>query len=259
MDKPNGLFGWVDLMSTDTDAAAAFYAGLFGWTAEAMPVGPEYTYYQFRKDGAVVAGMGGPPPGAPAEMPSVWSSYVLVDDIDATIAATTANGGTVVMPVMDIMTQGRQAVIADPSGAMVGLWQPGDHTGADVFNVPGALTWNELQTRDLDAATAFYSAVFGWRWEPMDDSDYLVGHLDTKSGDDTSNCGAMTMPPGVPEQMPSMWIVYFAVADCDESVATAQELGGSVVMPAMEMGPGRFAGISDPGGAVFFLGSFPSA
>jgi predicted enzyme related to lactoylglutathione lyase len=258
MDKPNGLFGWVDLMTTDTEAATAFYAGLFGWSAEAMPVGPEYTYYQFRKDGAVVAGMGGPPPGAPADTPSVWSSYVLVDDIEATVAATVAHGGSLVMPVMDIMTQGRQAVIADPSGAVVGLWQSGDHAGAEAFNVPGALTWNELQTRDLAAASAFYAAVFGWRWVPMEDSDYLVGHLDAKTGEDTSNCGAMPMPEMVPPEAPSMWMVYFAVADCDESVARAQALGGGVFLPAMQMGPGRFAGISDPGGAMFFLGSFPT-
>ena len=258
MGKPSGLFGWVDLMTTDVEAARAFYAGLFGWESEELPVGPDYSYTQFRKGGALVAGMGPMPPGSPEGVPPVWASYVLVDDADAVVAAASAAGGTVVMPPMDIMDSGRQAMLADPSGAVVGLWQPGTHHGADLFNAPGSLTWNELQTRDLDAATAFYSAVFGWRWEPMDDSGYLVGHLDTKTGDDTSNCGAMTMPPGVPEQMPSRWVVYFAVADCDESVARAQELGGSVVMPAMEMGPGRFAGLTDPTGAMFFLGSFPT-
>jgi predicted enzyme related to lactoylglutathione lyase len=175
---------------------------------------------------------------------------------DAALAAVPAAGGTVTMPAMDVMTEGRMAMIADPSGAVVGLWQPRDHGGAEIFNVPGTLTWNELQTRDLAAATPFYAAVFGWRWQPMDDSDYLIAMLDTKEGDDKSNCGAMPMPAMAPPEAPNAWSVYFAVADCDASVARAVELGGSVFLPAMPMGPGRFAGIADPTGAMFLLGSF---
>jgi len=261
MRLPHGSFGWVDLTSTDVDAAKAFYTGLFGWTATDMPtpMGPVYT--MFRKDGHLVAGLGPLPPDmAAAGAPSMWSSYVMVDDADKVLEAVGPAGGTVVMPAMDVMTQGRMAMIADPSGAVVGLWQPRDHAGAELFNEPGSLTWNELQTRDLTAATAFYTEVFGWRWEPMEDgSGYLIGMLDSKDGDDKSNAGAMTMPPAVPAEVPSYWAVYFLVVDCDESVARATELGGAVFMPPMDMGPGRFAGITDPAGGMFCLGSVPAS
>ena len=258
MRYPDGFFGWVDLVTTDVDAATAFYSGLFGWETEAVPtpMGPAYTLC--RKDGQLVAGIGPQPPGmAEAGMPSLWNSYVMVDDADATCAAATRAGGSVAMPAMDVMTQGRMAMVADPSGAVVGLWQPRDHDGADLFNAPGSLTWNELQTRDLAAATAFYAAVFGWRWEEVPDGDgYQVAHLDTKPGEDTSNAGAMTMPAMVPAEVPAYWAVYFAVADCDDAVERATGLGAQVFLPAMQMGPGRFAGLTDPTGAMVMVGSF---
>ena len=190
----------------------------------------------------------------------MWNSYVIVEDVDEVLKAAEAAGGTVLMPGMDVMTQGRMAMMADPSGGVVGLWQPRDHDGAELFNAPGALTWNELQSRDVESAKAFYSEVFGWRWERIEgDFDYYVGHLDTKESKDTSNCGAMTIPDVAPATMPSTWMVYFAVPDCDEWLAKAVELGGQVFMPAMDMGPGRFGGITDPTGAMLFLGSFPDS
>jgi predicted enzyme related to lactoylglutathione lyase len=259
MRYPHGLFGWVDLATTDVEAARAFYAGLFGWTSQDLPtpMGPAYT--MFAKDGKLVAGMSPQQPAlAAAGVPSLWSSYVLVEDVDAVLGTVEPSGGAVVMPAMDVMEQGRMAMVGDPSGAVVGLWQPAEHQGADLFNVAGALTWNELQTRDLAAATAFYAAVFGWRWEPAGDG-YLVAYLDAKPGEDKSNAGAMAMPAAAPAEAPSSWMVYFAVEDCDESVAGAERLGASVFLPAMQMGPGRFAGLVDPTGAMFLLGSFPAA
>ena len=144
------------------------------------------------------------------------------------------------MPVMDIMTKVGWRMISDPSGATVGVWQPIDHQGAELFNEPGSLTWNELQSRDLERAKAFYAEVFGWRWVDgqVPDVEYYVGNLDAKSGDDKANCGAMPMPDMVPASAPSMWMVYFAVADCDESVARAQELGGNAFLSADGHGSG---------------------
>ena len=125
MRYPNGFFGWVDLVSTDVPAAKAFYSGLFGWETEDIPtpMGPAYT--MCRLGGQLVAGIGPQPPGmAEAGVPSMWNSYVMVEDIDATCTAVAAAGGAVVMPAMDVMTEGRMAMVADPSGAVVGLWQP---------------------------------------------------------------------------------------------------------------------------------------
>jgi uncharacterized protein len=259
MDQTPGLFGWVDLVTTDVAAAKDFYSGLFGWTTEDIPtpMGPSYT--MCRKDGKLVAGIGPQPPDM-AGAPSLWNSYVLVEDIDAVCAAVPGAGGAVVMPAMDIMTQGRMAMVADPSGAVVGLWQPGDHQGAELYNVPGALTWNELQTRDLAAATPFYEQVLGWRFQAGEESpDYLMIVLDAKPGDDKSNGGAMAMPPGVPDQVPSFWGVYFAVEDVDASAARAAELGAVEAFAPMDMGPMRFAGLHDPTGAMFMVITFTAA
>ena len=259
MEHPEGLFGWVDLSTTDVGAAKAFYSELFGWETEDVPtpMGPAYTMAS--KDGLTVAGIGPQPPGMAAQgVPSMWNSYVMVQDLDAICAAVGGAGGQVVMPPMDVMTQGRMAMVMDPTGAVVGVWQPIDHQGAQVFNVPGTLTWNELQSRDLAAATPFYEQVFGWRFEDPDGSGYLMIMLDTKPGDDQSNGGAMAMPEGVPEQVPSYWSVYFAVQDCDTAVARSVELGATVFLPAMQMGPGRFAGITDPTGATLMIGAFSS-
>src|SRR5690606_5065095 len=219
-----------------------FYEGLFGWTHvdQPTPMGPPYT--QFFKDGQLVCGLSPMMPGVPEEVGAFWTSYVLVEDADATAAAAEAAGGTISMPPMDVMDQGRMAMLADPTGAAVGLWQPAAHQGADVFNAPGSMTWNELQTRDIGAALPFYETVFGWEWDDGPNAGYYVANIAAKEGDDKSNAGAMTTPPGVPDEAPNVWMVYFAVEDCDTSMAAAEGLGGEVFLPAMEMGPGKFGG-----------------
>ena len=256
MRYPNGLFGWADVMTRDPGRAIEFYEGLFGWTHvdQPTPMGPPYT--QFFKDGQLVCGLSPMMPGVPEEIGAFWTSYVLVEDADAAAAAAEAAGGTVTMPPMDVMDQGRMAMLSDPTGASVGLWQPAAHQGADVFNVPGAMTWNELQTRDIKAALPFYEKVFGWEWVDGPDSGYYVANIPAKEGDDKSNAGAMTTPPGVPDEAPNVWMVYFAVEDCDTAMAAAQGLGGEVFLPAMEMGPMKFGGLIDPTGGMFLLGSF---
>lgn len=259
MKHPNGLFGWADLVTTDVDAAKAFYGGLFGWDFEDIPTPMGSSYTMCSLDGATVAGIGPQPPGmAEQGVPSMWNSYVLVEDLDATCAAVSAAGGAVVMPAMDVMTAGRMAMVADPSGAVVGLWQPVDHQGADVFNIAGALTWNELETRDLDAALPFYTELFGWTFDDGESPGYNVIQLATKEGDDKSNGGAMVMPEGVPDESPNFWAVYFAVDECEQAVDKAVGLGGINVVPTMAIGPGKFAGIQDPTGGFVFLGAFPT-
>lgn len=256
MRYPNGLFGWADIMTRDPGRAIEFYEGLFGWTHvdQPTPMGPPYT--QFFKDGQLVCGLSPMMPGVPEQVGAFWNSYVLVEDADAAAAAAQAAGGTVSMPPMDVMDQGRMAMLSDPTGAAVGLWQPAAHQGADVFNVPGSMTWNELQTRDIDAALPFYEKVFGWEWVESGMPGYYVANIPAKPGEDKSNAGAMSMPPGVPDEAPNLWMVYFAVEDCDTAMAAAQGLGGEVFLPAMEMGPGKFGGLVDPTGGMFLLGSF---
>ena len=267
MRYANGFPGWIDLASADMDAAAAFYSALFGWEVVDASPSPDMRYAMLRLDGQLVAGLG---PQMQPGVPPTWTVYVMVGDVDEIVAATPDAGGQVLVPPMDVMTSGRMAVVSDPSGAVIGLWQPQDHQGADVFNVVGTFSWCELQSRDIAAALPFYEELFGWRWEQssVDESPYLVGHLDAKAagqgeaaeGVDTSVAGAMAMPPGVPDAVPSMWGVYFTVADLDATVARAVELGGSVVVEPMDMGDmGRWAMLADSaGGAGFYVIEMPA-
>jgi predicted enzyme related to lactoylglutathione lyase len=265
MRYPHGFPGWVDLSTTDQQAATDFYTGLFQWTAEEMPTGTGSTYTMLSLDGRLVCGLGPQAPGTPPGVPPSWTTYVLVGDLDEIVAATPGAGGDVLMPALDVLASGRMAMVSDPSGAVLGLWQPRDHQGADVFNEPGSVCWNELQSRDLAAALPFYEELFGWRWERTGESgeEYFVAHLDAKGaraeGVDTSVAGAMVTPEGVPEAVPSTWGIYLAVASLDASVATARDLGAQVVVEPMEFSSGRFAALADPQGAVFYVMEMPEA
>ncbi len=234
---------WVDI-GTDVEGAKAFYGGLFGW--EPQDAGsPEETggYGFFLKNGKQVAGYG--PQQSPG--PPAWSSYVWVTDADEVAKRVESAGGTVVM-TMDVMGAGRMSVLQDPEGAFLSLWQPGEHRGAQLVNEPGSLSWNELNTRNLDGAKAFYSEVFGW--EPVTQGEGANTYTEFKLGG-SSVAGMMNMPPDVPAEVPPFWLVYFAVDDTDATVAKAQELGGSAMMPGMDVEPGRIAVLADPQGATF--------
>src|SRR3954453_4045471 len=149
---------WIDHGTPDVDKSIAFYGALFGWTAEVGP--PEFGgYANFTKDGRKVAGL---MPLMSPEQPPVWSTYISVADAAATAKLVEENGGTTIAPPMDVATLGTMAVCIDPAGAAIGIWQPGEHIGAETIDSEGTFTWTELSTRNQDAALPFYEAVFGW-------------------------------------------------------------------------------------------------
>ena len=235
---------WVDVTIPDVVAGARFYGQLFGWDAEDM--GEEAGHYtMFRKGGKMVAAAS--PPQNPQAPPS-WTTYFATTDASASAKAVKDAGGQVVMDAFDVMDAGRMAGFMDPGGAFFCAWQPGQHKGAELVNEPGSFTWNELHTRDLNAAKQFYPKVFGLgvKENAYGDSTYVEWQLGGRS-----IAGAMTMDPSMPAQMPSFWLVYFAVADTDAAVAKAKELGGKVLAGPMDAPPGRFAILSDPFGASF--------
>jgi predicted enzyme related to lactoylglutathione lyase len=239
---------WVDLGSPDLDASVDFYGALFGWQVPASEnVAQTGGYRRATKNGADVAGM---MPLMQEGQPPAWSTYVSVADAKATAAAVAEAGGSVIAEPMDVMGLGWMAVFADPSGAVFGIWQPGTFPGAGLVNEPGALSWNELNTRDLDGAKTFYGAVFGWTFEDNDMGE--AGTYTTiKLGEDMVG-GILNMTErGVPEEIPAHWQVYFAVEDTDATVAQVTERGGSVMVPPMEVPAGRFAILADPHGASF--------
>jgi predicted enzyme related to lactoylglutathione lyase len=148
----DGVPSWVDLGSTDLAKSREFYSGLFGWDCpEGPPEAGGYSVCTLR--GKTVAGLG---PQMNPDFPPMWLTYVNVDSADDAVAKVSANGGTVFMPPMDVMDAGRMAIFADPLGAVIGIWQPGAHLGAQLVNEPGTYCWSELITTDLDASKAFY-------------------------------------------------------------------------------------------------------
>jgi uncharacterized protein len=184
--------------------------------------------------------------------PPVWTTYVATDDADAVAARVEEAGGKVLAAPMDVMSYGRMAVFTDQAGAVFAVWQADQMGGGEVFNIPGALAWNELTTRDADGSKEFYPAVFGWKTKDIDMGDagtYTEWMLDSK------RIGGMMPMVGDmwPADLPSHWMIYFAVADTDAAAAKVSELGGSVPVPPTDIPPGRFAVVADPHGAHFSI------
>jgi predicted enzyme related to lactoylglutathione lyase len=243
-----GTFSWVDLATTDQDAARAFYGALFGWEADDMPAGEGVTYSMMRVGDKHVAAIA-PQPEAQREagVPPLWNSYVTVASADTTAALAAELGGTVHAPPFDVLDAGRMAVIQDPQGAFFMVWEPKRHIGAGLVNAPGALVWNELASNDLDGSTAFYAALFGWSIAPFEGSEQL--YLSIKNGERSNGGIRAATPPGVPPH----WLVYFGVDDLDASIDRVRELGGTLHAGPIDIQMARIAIVADPQGAVFAL------
>ena len=239
-----GTICWIDLASTDAAGATEFYCELFGWTAT-EPLENTGGYRMLLHAGRQVAGLA--PVWGDTDR-STWSTYIASADADQTCAAAVASGGDVVMDAMDVLAAGRMAILRDPDGAQVSVWQPGEHQGYEVHSEPGAPIWSELMTRNLESARAFYYSVFGWtaQEQVFDGVPYTVWkRRDLLVG------GALEMDESWPEDTPSHWTVYIAAADCDATARSCEALGGTVVHSPDDIGPGRCAMLEDPAGAAF--------
>jgi uncharacterized protein len=241
-----GVPNWVDLGSPDLDASRRFYAQLFGWTPNISPDPSFGGYTTFSKDDKSVAGAGAL--ANEGQVPA-WSTYLATDNADAVAARVEENGGGTVAAPMDVGQEGRMAVFTDPAGAVFSVWQARDNPGAQLVNAPGALTWNELTTRDPAGAKRFYGAVFGWDAQdnPDGDTTYTMWTL----GDQP--IGGMMPMAGKSPDLPPIWMVYFGVEDCDATAGTAASLGGEVVVAPADNAQGRFAVLNDPQGALFSI------
>ena len=243
---PIGAPCWIELFSSDTDRARAFYGELFGWTAEEP--NPEFGgYFNFHRDGVRVAG--GMHNDGSQGTPDGWSIYLAVEDAAAAVDAATAHGGQVIAPAMDVMELGTMAVITDPGGAVIGMWKPGTHKGFGVLAEPGAPSWFELHTRDYDAAVQFYTDVFAWDAYTAGDSPDF--RYTTLGQGDNQLAGIMDAANFLPEGVPAHWSIYFQVDDADKTLAQVVELGGSITEPAVDTPYGRLATAADPTGARF--------
>ena len=238
----HGVPSWVDIGAHDLPAAVGFYTDLFGWKTQDM--GEEAGHYTAAlKNGKRVAALAAAQdPGPPR-----WTTYVNVDDADAVTKRAQEAGGTVIVPVMDVMTAGRMAIFADTTGAVIALWQPGNHIGAELVNEPGTFGWSELTTSDLAKSKAFYSSVFGWEWGGA--AEYAEAKVNGRT-----IAGVMPRRPDIPADVPDNWLVYFGSADLDTDVNKASAAGATVIVPPTAIpNSGRFAVITDPEGAAVGL------
>lgn len=248
--KP-GTFCWVELATTNGQAAKTFYTQLFGWDYVDNPVGPDMIYTMLKLNGKDVGALYQMPSEMTAQgIPPNWLNYVSVTSADETAEKAKAAGATLLKDPFDVFTVGRMAVVKDPTGAVFALWQAGTHKGAGIYNVPNSFCWNELGTTDTQKAGEFYSNLFDWtrKVQNFGPLEYTI----FSNGDR----GAGGMYKITPEMgnIPPHWLTYFAVDDCDAKVKKATELGASVMKPADDIpGVGRFAILQDPQAAVFAI------
>ena len=246
-----GTFCWIELGTSDNEAAKSFYTQLFGWDYVDNPMGEHGVYTMLKLNGKDVGGLYKLMPDMVAQgVPPHWMSYVAVTSADETAEKAKAEGAQVMNGPFDVYTIGRMAVIQDPTGAVFSVWQGKDHKGAGVTGQSGSLVWNELGTNDTDKAGQFYSNLFGWTRQSFPGPfDYTVFN----NGGDRGVGGMYKITPEM-GPIPPHWLVYFAVDDCDASVQKATELGAQVMKPAEDIpGVGRFAILIDPQGAAFAL------
>lgn len=246
-----GTFSWTDLATTDPEGAKAFYTGLFGWNATDMPAGEGMTYTMLDKSGKNTAGlydMGEEMKGH--GVPPHWTAYVSVASADESAKKAEELGGKLMMPAFDIMDAGRMAVVEDPSGGKLALWQAKGHIGSQIENEPGAMCWNELATNDIEAAGTFYKGLFGWTDSKMpmsEGAEYTMFH----QGE--AMTGGMMVTPAEWGDAPPMWMVSFLVENLDDSLNKVKSLGGKQATPSVEIPFGKFSFIQDPQGAYVAL------
>ena len=245
-----GTFSWVDLSTPDAEGAKAFYGGLFGWDFrdDEIPGGGVYTMCLREGDevGAIVE------QGA---QPAHWNNYVSVASADETAAKAKQLNAAVIEEPFDVMEMGRMAVISDPGGAMLCIWEPRAHIGAARVNDLGCMGWNELQTRDSEAAGDFYRAVFGWETEPIEQDGTLVYTTIRNAGSQNGGFMPLSEERG---DAPSFWLPYFTVSSCDEAVEKARGSGGALFAGPMDLPAGRIAVLGDPHGAAFAVFEGPT-
>jgi predicted enzyme related to lactoylglutathione lyase len=236
---------WIDLYSSDTDKAIAFYRDLFGWNAE-PPQEQFGGYFTFTKDGRQVAGC--MRNDGEQGYPDAWGVHLMANDVDAVAKATAEHGGSVEFGPMVVGDNGSSAMVKDPGGAIIGAWQPNQQKGFEVTGEPGTPAWFELHTRSYAPSVAFYRDVFGWDAHTVSDTDEF--RYTTLGEGEGQLAGIMDDSP-YPGDEPAHWAVYFSVSDADATLERIVQLGGSIVRPAEDTPYGRLATAADPTGTQF--------
>jgi hypothetical protein len=241
-----GRFCWPELATSDPQAAKRFYGEVFGWTAEDSPAAPGMTYAILKLRGKDVGGLYGQDERERG-VPPHWNTHVSVASADEAAAKARELGGTVLAGPFEVMEHGRMAALQDPTGASFCVWQARSHIGARVVDEPGAMGWCELATADPKKAGPFYAQLFGWTLKPSGGGYTEFMRAGASIG------GMMGIGPDW-GPVPSHWLTYFMVRDCDATADRAQELGARARVPPKDISNvGRFAVLVDPQGAHFAI------
>jgi predicted enzyme related to lactoylglutathione lyase len=246
---PAGAFSWAELATSDPDAAKSFYAGVLGWTYQddPLPGGGVYSMAQVR--GRTAAAVFAAPP---EQGPPHWNAYVTVSSADEAAERAAGLGATVVAPPFDVMDAGRMAVLQDPAEVFLNVWEPRSSIGAQVVNEHGTLTWNEVVTRDADAARSFYADLLGWEFEAIPQAPFPMWSIRLGG---RGNGSLRQMGDETPAEIPPHVLTYFAIDDLPAAVEAAQAGGGRLVVGPQEVPAGAFVILADPQGAMFGLSS----
>jgi predicted enzyme related to lactoylglutathione lyase len=243
-----GTFSWVDLATTDPAGAKVFYGAVFGWEAQDMPAGEAGTYSMLYRDGDAVGGLSELfEQQRAAGVPPSWLSYVTVESVDEVARRAGDLDGTVRSEPMDVLDSGRMAIVADPTGAVLGLWEPRAHIGAGRVNDPGCMCWNDIVTPDPEAAASFYTALLGWDIVELENAGGYR-HIRNRGA---SNGGLM--PSALAGGAPPHVLPYFNAGSIDDTAPTIEANGGRLVTEPMQVPAGRFAVARDGQGAAFGL------
>jgi uncharacterized protein len=239
-----GAFCWTECATTDLPGAEAFYTKLFGWEVEETAI-PGGVYAQFKKNGKLVAAATEQQEQEKTQgIPPHWNVYVAVDDADMVSKEAEQLGATILAPAFDVLESGRMAVVADPTGAAIGLWQAKDHFGAEAYAAEGAMTWFELMTPDPTRATEFYTSLFGYGTQAQETPTGPYTVLTHKG----EQAAGIFKPP---DETPAVWTPYVHVPDAEATLKAATEAGAETMISVTEaQNVGRFSWVKDPQGAV---------
>ena len=242
----HGAVTWIDLSTPDVKAAADFYREVLGWSDIEVSPTPTGDYYIGKVGDRQVGGMMGQGPEL-AGTPSMWTVFVYADDVDVTAARAADAGGTVLTPPFDI-PEARIAIIADPAGAVFGLFSGPEIQGEFYSQDVGRVCWVELMTRDPATAQRFYADLFVR--EAVSQQTGESPYTTFKLGEEMV-AGMIRTPAAVPTEVPPYWSAYFTVAACADTEKKVVEMGGELHLPTMSVEMGKFASFADPQGATF--------
>jgi uncharacterized protein len=249
-DYPAGVPCWVVNLQPDPEAAAEFYAHVFGWDITPEDGG----FLTARLDGREVAAIAPAPDG----VQPAWITHVSTDSAEQAAADAERAGGAVVAGPLDMSPMGKVAVLRDPTGAVFNAWEAGNREGAQRINEPSAWSMSAMQTAEPDAAADFYSAMFGWDFEPFGPPETgfqivrLPGYFGGEPSQPVPRDVVAVMAPVTPGEA-ARWSPDFWIADADAAADRATERGGTVLAGPFDQPPFRTAVLADPAGAAFSI------